>query len=144
MFLQVIQKAFPLSRTLRVSSTFYPTTKNLCYRIMSQAFSDDVAVNLPARVESDSMGELQVPAAALWGAQTQRSLMNFPIGGVESRMPLAVVKAMAIVKKSCALYHAQIGVMDEKIAVAIAQAADEVIEGKLDRHFPLVTFQTGR
>lgn len=89
------------------------------------------------------MGQLQVPAGALYGAQTQRSLQNFPIGGLESRMPLSVIKAMATVKKCCALYHAKIGVMDDKIANAIAQAAEEVIAGKLDRHFPLVTFQTG-
>ena len=105
--------------------------------------SEDVAASLPARVESDSMGALEVPAGSLYGAQTQRSLLNFPIGGLESRMPLAVVYAMATVKKACALYHANTGVMDEKIANAIAQAADEVTAGKLDRHFPLVVFQTG-
>jgi fumarate hydratase class II len=111
--------------------------------MMSVSSFTDVAADLPARVESDSMGELNVPAATLWGAQTQRSLENFPIGGIESRMPMAVVKAMAIVKKCCALYHASINVMDEKVARAIATAADEVVAGKLDRHFPLVTFQTG-
>lgn len=105
--------------------------------------TDDVAADLPARVESDSMGELRVPAATLWGAQTQRSIQNFPIGGVESRMPLAVIRAMAVVKKSCAIYHRQICVMDPEIANAIAQAADEIIQGKLDRHFPLVIYQTG-
>jgi fumarate hydratase class II len=105
--------------------------------------TDDVASALPPRVESDSMGSLQVPAATLYGAQTQRSLLNFPIGGLESRMPLAVVYAMAAVKKACALYHLKTGVMDEKIATSIAQAADEVMAGQLDRHFPLVVFQTG-
>jgi fumarate hydratase class II len=104
---------------------------------------EDVAKDLPSRVESDSMGELPIPAGTLWGAQTQRSLENFPIGGIESRMPLAVVHGMAIVKKSCALYHSDLGVMEDHIARAIAQAADEVLAGKLDRHFPLVTFQTG-
>ena len=108
--------------------------------IMSAA---DPAAGLPARVESDSMGQLEVPAGCLYGAQTQRSLLNFPIGGLESRMPLAVVYAMATVKKACALYHAKIGVMDNEIANRIAQAADEVTAGKLDRHFPLVIFQTG-
>ena len=103
----------------------------------------DVAVSLPARVESDSMGQLQVPAATLWGAQTQRSLENFPIGGLESRMPLSIIKAMAVVKKCCALYHAQQGLMDPAVADAIAKAADEVSEDKLDRHFPLCIFQTG-
>jgi fumarate hydratase, class II len=108
--------------------------------------NDDVAASLTARTESDAMGSLQVPAGCLWGAQTQRSLENFPIGGPESRMPLAVVQAMALVKKCCALYHARedVGQMKPEIAQAIAQAADEVLAGKLDRHFPLVTFQTGR
>jgi fumarate hydratase class II len=105
--------------------------------------NNDVAAHLPARVESDAMGELQVPAGVLYGAQTQRSLLNFPIGGVESRMPLAVVKSMATIKKVCALYHAAQGVMDVDIAQAIAKAADEVTAGQLDRHFPLVIFQTG-
>jgi fumarate hydratase class II len=103
--------------------------------------SDDVAASLPARVESDSMGELSVPARSLWGAQTQRSLENFPIG--TDIMPLAVIYAMATVKKCCALYHSEIGVMDETVANAIAQAADEITAGKLDRHFPLVIYQTG-
>jgi fumarate hydratase, class II len=102
----------------------------------------DVAASLSARTESDAMGSLQVPAGCLWGAQ--RSLENFPIGGLESRMPLAVVYAMALVKKTCALYHASIGKMSNEVARAIGEAADEVMQGKLDRHFPLVTFQTGR
>jgi fumarate hydratase class II len=89
------------------------------------------------------MGSLEIPANSLYGCQTQRSLLNFPIGGVESKMPLEVVYAMALIKKSCAEYHAEIGAMDPKIASAIAQAADEVMAGYHDRHFPLVTFQTG-
>lgn len=105
--------------------------------------ADDVATNLPARLESDSMGTLQVPARTLWGAQTQRSLQNFPIGGLESRMPLPVIYAMALLKKCCALYHAETGALPTEIATAIAQAADEVMSGQLDRHFPLVIFQTG-
>jgi len=105
--------------------------------------SEDPAANLPPRVESDSMGSLNIPENCLWGCQTQRSLMNFPIGGPESKMPLEVVYAMALVKKCCAEYHAETGQMDENVAKAIAQAADEVIAGRHDRHFPLVTFQTG-
>ena len=89
------------------------------------------------------MGELQIPAGCLWGAQTQRSLENFPIGGIESQMPLQVVYAMALVKKCCALYHAEIGMLSREVADAIAQAATEVMNGEHDRHFPLVTFQTG-
>jgi fumarate hydratase class II len=104
---------------------------------------EDPAANLPPRVESDSMGSLNIRENCLWGCQTQRSLMNFPIGGLESKMPLEVVYAMALVKKCCAEYHAETGKMDEKVAKAISQAADEVIAGHHDRHFPLVTFQTG-
>ena len=105
--------------------------------------SMDIITQLPSRVESDSFGELTIPAGKLWGAQTQRSILNFPIGGMESRMPLAVVYGMAVVKKCCAMYHVQIGKLPEHIGIAIAQAADEVIDGKLDDHFPLVIYQTG-
>jgi len=117
-------------------STFTPSSS-------SAANTDDVAAHLPARTESDSMGQLHVPAGALYGAQTQRSLQNFPIGGPESKMPLPIVKAMATVKKCCALYNVRTGQMDAKVGNAIAQAADEVVAGRLDRHFPLVVFQTG-
>ncbi|KAG7366936.1 fumarate hydratase [Nitzschia inconspicua] len=110
---------------------------------MSSSAFPDPAANLPPRIESDSMGSLDIPANCLYGCQTQRSLMNFPIGGIESKMPLEVVYAMALVKKCCAEYHAEIGVMDTSVATAIAQAADEVMAGYHDRHFPLVTFQTG-
>lgn len=103
----------------------------------------DPAADLPPRVESDSMGSLDIPANCLYGCQTQRSLMNFLIGGTESKMPLEVVYAMALIKKCCAEYHAEIGVMDTAVAEAIAQAADEVMAGHHDRHFPLVIFQTG-
>lgn len=98
---------------------------------------------LSSRLESDSFGELTIAPGCLWGAQTQRSLENFPIGGPESKMPLPVVYSMALVKKACALYHAQIGQLDSNIATAIATAATEVLDGQHDAHFPLVTFQTG-
>lgn len=117
---------------------------HLQYRMASSTVgSTDPAIGLPPRVESDSMGSLNIPADCLYGCQTERSLMNFPIGGTESKMPLQIVYAMALVKKCCAEYHAEIGVMDDKVAGAIAQAADEVMAGKLDKHFPLVIFQTG-
>lgn len=103
----------------------------------------DPAASLPSRLESDSMGLQTIPAGRLWGAQTQRSLHHFPIGGIESRMPFPIVYAMATVKKSCALYNKRIGKMEGYIADAIAMAADEIIAGKLDLHFPLVIFQTG-
>jgi len=104
---------------------------------------DDPAAGLPPREEDDSMGVMEIAGGKLWGAQTQRSLGNFPIGGEESKMPLAIVQAMAQVKKCCALYNKETGKMDEKIADALCLAADEVIAGKLDGHFPLVIFQTG-
>lgn len=103
----------------------------------------DPAALLPSRVESDSMGALSIPPGKLWGAQTQRSLINFPIGGPESKMPLPIVYAMATVKKCCALYNKSVGKVDASVADAIAAAADEVIAGNLDGHFPLVIFQTG-
>jgi len=121
----------------------FPTSNNNYLYRMSTSSSSDPATGLPPRVESDSMGSLDIPASCLYGCQTERSLMNFPIGGIESKMPLQVVHAMALVKKCCAEYHAEIGLMDDKVARAIGQAADEVMTGKLDRHFPLVIYQTG-
>lgn len=121
-------------------STEYPFIHLIAIYTMA---SEDIGKDLPPRVESDSMGELAIPAGSLWGAQTQRSLQNFAIGGLESRMPMAIVHGMALVKKSCALYHKEIGAMDSDVADKIAEAADEVLAGKLDRHFPLVIFQTG-
>ena len=80
----------------------------------------DPAALLPSRVESDSMGALSIPPGKLWGAQTQRSLINFPIGGPESKMPLPIVYAMATVKKCCALYNKSVGKVDASVADAIA------------------------
>eukprot|EP00588_Corethron_pennatum_P012041 CAMPEP_0194278874 /NCGR_PEP_ID=MMETSP0169-20130528/12502_1 /TAXON_ID=218684 /ORGANISM="Corethron pennatum, Strain L29A3" /LENGTH=476 /DNA_ID=CAMNT_0039023175 /DNA_START=228 /DNA_END=1658 /DNA_ORIENTATION=+ len=105
--------------------------------------SADVAADLPARVESDTMGNMDIPAGALWGCQTQRSISNFPIGGPESRMPLPIVHAQACVKKCCAIYNKASGKMSPEVADALSAAADEVMSGALDRHFPLVIFQTG-
>jgi fumarate hydratase class II len=119
-----------------------PSINRYNHRTMSTSYQEEIA-KLPPRTESDSMGSLQIAKGCLWGAQTQRSLQNFPIGGTESRMPLEVVYAMAIVKKCCALYHASIGKLPQDVADAIAQAATEVINGDHDNHFPLVTFQTG-
>lgn len=95
------------------------------------------------RTESDSMGKIQVPANKLWGAQTQRSRMNFPIDPQYSRMPAEIVHALALVKLSCARYNVAEGKIDEKLGSAIMEAAKEVIDGKLDDHFPLVIYQTG-
>ncbi|CAM3498166.1 class II fumarate hydratase [Marinicrinis lubricantis] len=93
------------------------------------------------RMEKDTMGEIQVPADKLWGAQTQRSLNNFHIG--TEKMPLDVVKALAIIKKAAAKANVDFENIDLLKAEAIQQAADEVIEGKWDEHFPLLVWQTG-
>jgi fumarate hydratase class II len=94
------------------------------------------------RVEKDTFGELKVPSNKYYGAQTARSLMNFNIGGPTERMPIPVIHAFGILKKAAALVNKEFG-LDSKIAEAIAAAADEVVAGKLDEHFPLVTWQTG-
>lgn len=101
---------------------------------------DTVAAN-SIREEKDTMGTVEVPADKYWGAQTQRSLMNFKIG--TDRMPIEVVKAFGYLKKAAALTNAELGVLDQDKANTIAQVCDEVIEGKLDDHFPLVVWQTG-
>jgi fumarate hydratase class II len=93
------------------------------------------------RTEKDSMGEIQVPAERLWGAQTQRSLQNFKIGG--ERFPREMIRALGILKKSAARANEQLGLLAADKAKAIVQAADEVIEGRWDAEFPLVVWQTG-
>jgi fumarate hydratase class II len=90
------------------------------------------------RIETDSFGELQVPADKYWGCQTQRSLMNFNIGGERERIPEPVIKAFAIIKKAAAQVNMDISGLDKTVGKAISEAADEVISGKLDSHFPLV------
>merc|ERR1719340_118479 len=96
------------------------------------------------RVEADTFGELQVPAEKYYGAQTLRSVMNFPIGDRASeRMPMPVIKAFGVLKKAAAQANQEFG-LDPAVAEAISKAADEVISGKLyDDHFPLVIWQTG-
>ncbi|CAM3854767.1 class II fumarate hydratase [Bacillus paramycoides] len=93
------------------------------------------------RIERDTLGEMKVPADKLWAAQTQRSKENFPIG--TEHMPLEIVKAFAILKKSAALSNQKLGKLSEEKAQAIVEAADEVIVGKWNEHFPLVVWQTG-
>lgn len=99
------------------------------------------AVPNQMRIETDSMGEVSVPVGKYWGAQTQRSVENFKIG-VE-KMPLPLVRALGIQKKAAALANMELGGLDEKIAKAIVQAAEEVMDGSLNDHFPLVVWQTG-
>jgi fumarate hydratase class II len=93
------------------------------------------------RTETDSFGALEVPGDKYWGAQTQRSLGNFRIGG--ETMPLPLVRALGIVKRAAALANMELGTLDETLGKAIARAAQEVIDGALDDHFPLVVWQTG-
>jgi fumarate hydratase class II len=93
------------------------------------------------RTESDTFGPIEVPADRYWGAQTQRSLENFRIG--DERMPLPLIRALGIVKRAAAEVNQSLGILDRKRARAIVQAAQEVIDGKLNDHFPLVVWQTG-
>lgn len=93
------------------------------------------------RDESDSFGTLQVPADAYYGAQTARSLINFPIG--TETMPVPLIRALGVLKRAAATVNMRLGVLDEKIGQAIVQAATEVMEGKLDDQFPLSVWQTG-
>jgi len=98
---------------------------------------------MSTRTEKDSMGEIQVEDSALWGAQTQRSIENFPIGVERFKMPRSIIRALGILKKGAALANAELGELPRDKADLIAKAADEVIAGKLDEQFPLVVFQTG-
>lgn len=93
------------------------------------------------RTERDSMGELQVPANALYGAQTQRAVDNFPISGLP--MPRSFIRALGLIKGACAAANWRLELLDEKIGTAIQEAAEAVAEGKYDEHFPIDVFQTG-
>lgn len=93
------------------------------------------------RIERDTLGEMKVPADKLWAAQTQRSKENFPIS--TEKMPKEIIRAFAILKRSTAIANMNLGKLEKEKAEAIAQAADEVLQGKWDEHFPLVVWQTG-
>ncbi len=93
------------------------------------------------RIETDSMGEVQVPASAYYGAQTQRAVQNFPISGL--RFPREFIRALGMIKRAAARVNFQMRFLSKEVADAIIQAADEVVEGKLDDQFPLDIFQTG-
>jgi fumarate hydratase class II len=99
------------------------------------------AKSAATRTETDSFGPIEVPSDRYWGAQTQRSKQNFRIG--HDRMPIAIVHALGIVKLAAAETNRELGLLDPKLADAITRAAREVIDGKLDDHFPLVVWQTG-
>ncbi|MRX72046.1 class II fumarate hydratase [Bacillus lacus] len=93
------------------------------------------------RIERDTMGEVQVASDKFWGAQTQRSRENFKIG--EEKMPIELIHGFAVLKKSAALANQKLEKLDADKAAVIAQACDEILDGKLDEHFPLVVWQTG-
>ncbi|MGC1502829.1 MAG: class II fumarate hydratase [Sulfitobacter sp.] len=93
------------------------------------------------RTETDSFGPLEVPSDKYWGAQTQRSIINFPIGW--ERQPVAIIRALGVIKKACAEVNLGFGDLDAELAPAIKEAAQEVIDGKFDDNFPLVVWQTG-
>src|SRR3954470_24247679 len=96
---------------------------------------------MSTRVESDSMGTINVPGEKYYGAQTARSLANFDIGG--EKMPTEIIRAFGILKKAAALANHKLGLMDAATRDLVVKAADEVIDGKLREHFPLVVWQTG-
>lgn len=93
------------------------------------------------RIEHDALGEVRVPAEHCWGAQTQRSLENFPIGN--DRMPTELIRAFAVLKKAAALVNCELGQLDEKRCALIARVCDEILAGELDGEFPLSVWQTG-
>lgn len=96
---------------------------------------------MATRSESDSFGNIDVDSSKYWGAQTQRSMLNFKIG--ERKMPVEVIHAIALIKKVAAMVNKEIAGLDARIAESIVKAAEEVISGKYNEHFPLVVFQTG-
>ncbi|PPE68830.1 class II fumarate hydratase [Caldimonas thermodepolymerans] len=100
-------------------------------------------MHLVTRTETDTMGAIEVPGDRYWGAQTQRSLHHFPIGVQRFRWQRPVIRALGLLKKAAAQANAELGELPSEIARLIELAADEVIDGRLDDHFPLVVFQTG-
>ncbi|XP_050344133.1 fumarate hydratase, mitochondrial-like isoform X1 [Nymphalis io] len=128
----------------KLSSTLINSSKNYRYVVGLINKCNFNTTNVAMRKERDTFGELDVPDDKLYGAQTVRSVMNFPIGGIEERMPYPVIVAFGILKKAAAKVNIEFG-LDKKIADAIMQACDDVISGKLYRegHFPLVIWQTG-
>src|SRR5471032_2670873 len=103
--------------------------------------SEAIEKSVKTRTETDSMGGIEVPVTAYWGAQTQRSLKHFDIGF--DVMPREVIRALGILKKAAAIVNNDLGKLPDDKLKLITQSADEVIEGKLDAHFPLRIWQTG-
>ncbi|GLH05574.1 Uncharacterized protein GBIM_11172 [Gryllus bimaculatus] len=138
--------SIPVSRLGRAVAVHLRHARVKPTRVLCATFNT-TSINMQAakktRKERDTFGELEVEADKYYGAQTVRSVMNFPIGGPTERMPYPIITAMGILKKAAALVNKEYG-LDPKLADAIAQAADDVISGKLyNDHFPLVIWQTG-
>ncbi|XP_055902145.1 fumarate hydratase, mitochondrial-like isoform X1 [Eupeodes corollae] len=132
MVLQVLKSSWTIRSVQQLNRTKWATTL-----VRSMATEKGV------RIESDTFGELKVPCDKYYGAQTMRSMINFPIGGRTERMPKPVIQAMGVLKKAAAEVNKEFG-LDPKIADAISKAADDVISGELyEEHFPLVIWQTG-
>ena len=93
------------------------------------------------RIEHDTMGEVRVPADRYWGAQTQRSFQNFKIG--TEQIPVEIIRAFAVLKQAAAMANHQLGKLDDRRYELICQVCREILDGKLDGHFPLVVWQTG-
>ncbi|KAL6217190.1 hypothetical protein ACLB2K_010407 [Fragaria x ananassa] len=123
---------YVISRRVTAGSTPFCYAATTCWRNYSTSF----------REERDTFGPILVPSDKLWGAQTQRSLQNFDIGGERERMPEPIIRAFGVLKKCAAKVNMEYG-LDQSIGKAIMQAAQEVAEGKLNQHFPLVVWQTG-
>src|SRR3984957_7206291 len=100
-----------------------------------------IMTSASVRIERDSMGELKVPADALWGAHTQRAVDNFPISGL--RLPRGFIRALALIKQAAAAANARLGLLDQRMATAIEAAAAAVASGAHDAQFPIDVFQTG-
>src|SRR5512135_106853 len=117
-------------------------SRRAAHRRTIAAMNDQTAAASPAtRIERDSMGEMEVPADAMYGASTQRAVLNFPISG--QRMPRRFLRALALVKIAAAETNAGLGLLEAARAAAIADAAREVAGGRWDEHFPIDVYQTG-
>src|SRR6201990_465449 len=113
----------------------------LRFAMITQELQRSAFMTNSFRIERDSMGELQVPADALWGAQTQRAVQNFPISGIA--LPRAFIGALALVKQAAARANTRLELLDGAVAQAIDAAAADVAAGRHDEHFPIDIFQTG-
>merc|ERR1712226_1834096 len=112
------------------------------YNSSRRGFASSFRRMAGVRIETDTMGEIEVPSDKYYGAQTARSMMNFPIGDETERMPAPVMKAFGILKKAAAEVNMEFG-LDKEVAEHISKACNEVIDGTLKDHFPLVVWQTG-